>query len=110
LTYFHHRLEGYLHKPIYRLQTIRRLQNAFLDGYVETMGKTKQQWRVAGDLLFKIHWIKHVVNNYSALVRQRVVSTSKAAPFSAQLFNRHVFRRYNRWLNQFCQEKPLLFF
>jgi aminoglycoside phosphotransferase (APT) family kinase protein len=103
LTYFHHRLEGYLHKPIYRRQTIRRLQNAFLSGYVEAMGKTKQQWRVAADLLFKILWIKHVVNNYSALMRQRVASTSKTVPFSAQLFNRHVFRRYNLWLKQFCR-------
>lgn len=103
LTYFHHRLEGYLHKPIYRRQTIRHLQNAFLDGYVEAMGKTKQQWRVTADLLFKILWIKHVVNNYSALMRQRVAPASKAAPLSAQLFNRHVFRRYNLWLKQFCR-------
>jgi aminoglycoside phosphotransferase (APT) family kinase protein len=105
LTYFYHRLEGYLHKPIYRRQTIRHLQNAFLGGYVEAMGKKKQHWRVDGDLLFKILWIKHVVNNYSALMRQRVAPTGKAAPFSSQLFNRHVFRRYNLWLKQFCQSR-----
>jgi aminoglycoside phosphotransferase (APT) family kinase protein len=113
LTYFYHRLEGYLHKPIYRVPTIRRLQEAFLRGYVEKAGDLKasgrrglaggQEWRVADDLLFKLLWIKHVVNNYSAVMRQRVVAKGKKISLPAQLFNRHVFRRYNRWLNQFCQ-------
>lgn len=103
LTYFYHRLEGYLHKPIYRPQTIRHLQNSFLDGYVEAMGKSKQGWRVSDDLLFKILLIKHVVNNYSSIMRQRVVAKGKKASFPVQVFNQHVFRRYNRWLNRFCQ-------
>jgi aminoglycoside phosphotransferase (APT) family kinase protein len=103
LTYFYHRLEGYLHKPVFRPATIRNLQNAFLEGYVEAMGKTRQEWRVAGDLLFRIFLIKHVVNNYSAIMRQRVAAKGKKASFPARLFNQHVFRRYNRWLNRFCR-------
>ncbi len=103
LTYFCHRLEGYLHKPIYRSQTIRRLQDEFLRGYTEASGHAGREWRVAEDLLFKIFWIKHVVNNYSAIMRQRVVIKGKRASLPAQLFNRRVFRRYNRWLSEVCQ-------
>jgi hypothetical protein len=102
LTYFYHRLEGYLHKPIYRARTIRRLQDEFLCGYVEKMNGGRE-WRVADDLLFKLLWIKHVVNNYSAITRQRVVANGKKLSLPVQLFNRHVLRRYNRWLNQFCR-------
>jgi len=101
LTYFYHRLEGYLHKPTYRSQTIRRLQDEFLRGYVEKAGG--EEWRGADDLLFKILWIKHVVNNYSAIMRQRVVAKGEKLPLPVQLFNQHVFHRYNRWLNRFCQ-------
>jgi aminoglycoside phosphotransferase (APT) family kinase protein len=103
LTYFYHRLEGYLHKPIYRSQTIRRLQDEFLRGYTEASGHAGREWRVAEDLLFKIFWIKHVVNNYSAVMRQRVVIKGKRVSLPAQLFNRRVFRRYNQWLNEVCQ-------
>jgi aminoglycoside phosphotransferase (APT) family kinase protein len=103
LTYFYHRLEGYLHKPIYRSSTIRRLQEEFLRGYTEANGHIGREWRVAEDLLFKIFWIKHVVNNYSAIMRQRVVIKGKKVSLPAQIFNRRVFRRYNRWLSEFCQ-------
>lgn len=102
LTYFYHRLEGYLHKPTFRLPTIRRLQEEFLTGYAELSGRHNASARVADDLLFKVFWIKHVVNNYSAIMRQRVVAKGKKPSLPAQLFNQHVFRRYNRWLNQFC--------
>ncbi len=107
LTYFYHRLEGYLHKPIYRSQTIRRLQGEFLRGYVEASGHDGREWRVAEDLLFKIFWIKHIVNNYSAVMRLRVVIKGHKVSLPAQLFNRRVFRRYNRWLNEFCQKTQL---
>jgi hypothetical protein len=103
VTYFYHRLEGYLHKPFYRPQTIRHLQQAFLNGYVEASSLAKSGRGISNDLLFKVFLIKHVVNNYSAIMRQRVASKGKNMSFSVQLFNRHVFRRYNRWLNQFCQ-------
>lgn len=103
LTYFCHRLEGYLHKPIYRPQTIRRLQDEFLRGYTEASGCAGRERRTAEDLLFKIFWIKHVVNNYSAIMRQRVVAKGKSVSLPAQLFNRRVYRRYNRWLNEACQ-------
>jgi len=103
LTYFYHRLEGYLHKPFYRPPTIRHLQKAFLNGYAEASSETKPAWRVSNDLLFKIFLIKHVVNNYSAIMRQRVVTNGKKISFPVQVFNQHVFRRYNRWLNLFCQ-------
>jgi aminoglycoside phosphotransferase (APT) family kinase protein len=115
LTYFYHRLEGYLHKPIYRAATIRRLQEEFLRGYMEKLDGSKslkassvalagaREWHVADDLLFKILWLKHVVNNYSAIMRQRVVAKGKKLSLPVQLFNQHVFRRYNRWLSRFCQ-------
>jgi len=101
LTYFYHRLEGYLHKPVFRLATIRRLQNAFLTGYAEAM-KKKQSPPVTEDLLFKIFRIKHIVNNYSAIMRQRVAAKEKKPSLPVQLFNRHVFQRYNRCLQQLC--------
>ncbi len=103
LTYFYHRLEGYLHKPVYRPQTIHRLQEEFLRGYTTGWGHNGREWRVVDDLLFKIFWIKHVVNNYSAIMRQRVVIKGNKLSLPVQLFNQHVFRRYNRWLNEFCR-------
>jgi hypothetical protein len=101
LTYFYHRLEGYLHKPIYRPATIRRMQEAFLQGYVEANGRPT--WRAESDLLFKVFWIRHVVNNYSAIMRQRVVITGRHLSLPARLFNRYVFHRYTRWLNDACR-------
>jgi len=101
LTYFYHRLQGYLHKPVFRSQTIRGLQNAFLTGYAGALEKT-QAPPVAEDLLFKILLIKHVVNNYSAIMRQRVVAKGKKPSLPVQLFNRHVFHRYNHCLQQLC--------
>jgi hypothetical protein len=77
------------------------LQNEFLRGYVE-FGPA-EDWRVEEDALFKIFWIKHVVNNYSAIMRGRVMIRKGKVSFSAQLFNRHVFRRYNRWLHEICR-------
>jgi hypothetical protein len=103
LTYFYHRLEGYLHKPVYRPQTIARLQEEFLRGYTAARGHDGHARHIADDLLFKVFWIKHVVNNYSAIMRQRVVIKGNKLSLPAQLFNQHVFRRYNRWLNEVCQ-------
>jgi len=103
LTYFYHRLEGYLHKPVFRPSTIRGLQDAFTAGYNEAMGKSKSR-PGNDDLLFKVFWIKHIVNNYSAIMRRRVVNKGKTPSWPVQLFNRHVFQRYNRCLQQFCYE------
>jgi len=97
-AYFYHRLEGYLHKPIFRTPTIRRLQEAFLQGYAGARAEC-----VTEEALFKIFWIKHVVNNYSAIMRQRIVMNGRQVSLPEQLFNRHVFRRYNRWLQEYCQ-------
>jgi len=102
LTYFYHRLEGYLHKPIFRAPTIRRLQQAFLIGYAGSPEKSKALLGTE-DLLFKILWIKHIVNNYSAIMRQRVVAKDAKPSWPVQIFNRHVFQRYNRCLMQFCR-------
>ncbi len=101
LTYFYHRLEGYLHKPVFRVTTIRRLQNAFLTGYAEAMEKADSP-PVTEDLLFRILRIKHIVNNYSAIMRQRVAAKGKNPPLTVLFFNRHVFQRYNRCLQQLC--------
>ncbi|MDZ7289561.1 MAG: phosphotransferase [candidate division KSB1 bacterium] len=103
LTYFYHRLAGYLHKPIYRPHTIRCLQDEFLRGYMESRRNGQRAWPITEDLLFKIFWIKHVVNNYSAIMRQRVVLKGRTISLPVQLFNQYVFRRYNHWLNDFCQ-------
>jgi hypothetical protein len=103
LTYFHHRLEGYLHKPIYRPRVIRRLQEAFLRGYVEAAAPRRREWHVENDALFKVLQVKHVVNNYSAIMRQRVVVGRRGVPLPVQLFNQHVFRRYNQWLEEVCR-------
>lgn len=102
LTYFYHRLEGYLHKPIFRAPTIRRLQQAFLTGYAGSP-KEDKALLVTEDLLFKIFWIKHMVNNYSAIMRQRVVAKNEKLSWPVQIFNRHVFQRYNRCLLRFCR-------
>lgn len=101
LTYFYHRLEGYLHKPVFRPATIQKLQGAFVAGYGEAMGKNKSR-PGHDDLLFKIFWIKHIVNNYSAIMRRRVLAKGKTLAWPVQLFNRRVFQRYNRCLQQFC--------
>ena len=101
LTYFYHRLEGYLHKPVFRPATVQRLQEAFVAGYGAAMGNSKSP-PGNNDVLFKIFWIKHIVNNYSAIMRRRVLAKGKTPSWPVQLFNRHVFQRYNRCLQQFC--------
>lgn len=101
LTYFYHRLEGYLHKPVFRPATIEKLQDAFVAGYGTMVGNSKSQ-PGNNDVLFKIFWIKHIVNNYSAIMRRRVLAKGKTPSWPVQLFNRHVFQRYNRYLQQFC--------
>lgn len=95
VTYFHHRVEGYLHKPIYRTDAIRTVQRAFLEGYNAACGRTQNP--VENDLLFRVLWMKHVINNYSAIMRNRV-GRGKRVSLTLRAFNQHIFRRYNEWL------------
>lgn len=101
VAYFHHRVEGYLHKPSFSAAAIRSVQQAFLSGY--NHGAGREQRAIADDLLFKIFWIKHVINNYSAVMRKKVMTARDRSSLAVYLFNRHVFRRYNQWLKQMCQ-------
>lgn len=102
VAYFHHRVEGYLHKPSFNIEAIRRVQNAFLAGY--NRGTGREHDPIENDLLFKIFWIKHVINNYSAVMRKKVMTMRDRLSLAVYLFNRHVFRRYNQWLMQMCQD------
>lgn len=102
VAYFHHRVEGYLHKPSFDVEAIRRAQSAFLAGY--NHGAGREQQLIENDLLFKIFWIKHVINNYSAVMRKKVMTMRDRLSLAVYLFNRHVFRRYNQWLMQMCQD------
>lgn len=102
VAYFHHRVEGYLHKPSFNVEAIHRVQNAFLTGYNRSAGREHQP--IERDLLFKIFWIKHVINNYSAVMRKKVMTMRDRLSLAVYLFNRHVFRRYNQWLMQMCQD------
>ncbi|MDZ7265864.1 MAG: aminoglycoside phosphotransferase family protein [candidate division KSB1 bacterium] len=101
VTYFYHRLQGYLHKPIFAAPAIAAVQQAFLAGYNHGAGREHQP--VEQDLLFRIFWIKHVINNYSAIMRKKVMTLRDRLSPAVYLFNRHVFRCYNQWLSQMCQ-------
>lgn len=103
VTYFHHRVEGYLHKPIYRTAAIRAVQRAFLEGYNAACDRARDP--VEKDLLFRVLWMKHVINNYSAIMRNRV-GRGRRASLALRAFNHHVFRRYNEWLVAMSRAKP----
>ncbi len=94
-TYFHHRVEGYLHKPIFSASAIRAVQSAFLEGYNQASNRARDP--IEKDLLFRVMWMKHVINNYSALMRNRV-GHGRRQSWAVRAFHQHVFRRYNDWL------------
>lgn len=95
VTYFYHRLQSYLHKPTFNPAAIRTVQSAFLEGYNQTLGRERDP--IENDLMFRVLWMKHVINNYSALMRNRVGGGRKET-LPVRLFHQHVFRRYNAWL------------
>ncbi len=99
-TYFHHRLEGYLHKPIFSASAIQAAQRAFLEGYNYACARANHP--IENDLLFRVLWTKHVINNYSAIMRNRV-GRGLRLPSATRMFNRHIFRRYNNWLMRMCR-------
>lgn len=94
LTYFFHRLGGFLHKPMYRQETIQRLQQTFLQGWGEPA--------VQEHALFKLFWVRHTVNNYSAIGRNRTAGPIKRWLPHVRLYNKHVFNNYSRWLRELC--------
>jgi aminoglycoside phosphotransferase (APT) family kinase protein len=100
-AYFCHRLEGYLHKPTFSPDVIRALQCAFLEGYNRALQREKR--RLENDQMFRVFSIKHVINNYSAIMRGRVAGSSAHLSFPVRLFNRRIYRRYNAWLLHQCQ-------
>lgn len=102
VTYFHHRLQGYLHKPVFAAPAIQAAQQAFLAGY--NRGAGREQQPIEQDVLFRLFWIKHVINNYSAIMRKKVMTLRDRLSPAVYLFNRHVFRCYNQWLMQMCQQ------
>ncbi len=95
VTYFHHRVEGYLHKPIFSASAIRTVQSAFLEGYNQAAGRARDP--IEQDRLFRVLWMKHVINNYSAIMRNRV-GRGRRESWTVRRFHEHVFRRYNEWL------------
>ncbi|MGH7496604.1 MAG: aminoglycoside phosphotransferase family protein [bacterium] len=101
LAYFCHRLEGYLHKPTFSPSAIHALQHAFLEGY--SQAGPGENRGLDHDPMFCVFLIKHVVNNYSAIMRQRVAGPSAHLSLPTRLFNRRVFRRYNDWLLHICK-------
>ncbi len=100
VAYFCHRLEGYLHKPTFSRGKIHGLQRAFLEGY--NQASPCAETRIENDQMFRVFSIKHVINNYSAIMRQRVVGASARLSLPVRLFNRRVFQRYNDWLLRTC--------
>jgi len=103
VTYFCHRLEGYLHKPIFSTRAIRGCQRAFLESYNRASSRTKRP--VEEDILFQLFWLRHVVNNYSAIMRKRVVIGSERVSPVVRLFNQHVYRRYNARILRMCENQ-----
>ena len=100
VTYFHHRLEGFLHKPIFRSNAIHAAQRAFITAY--DLAVRPQSTSIANDTLFTIFQIKHVINNYSATMRNRRGGGKRVSPGN-RLFNWHIYQRYNKWLSQVCR-------
>jgi hypothetical protein len=100
-AYFHHRVEGYLHKPVFSASAIRAVQSAFLEGYNQALGRERAP--IENDLFFRLMWMKHVINNYSAIVRNRT-GQGRRQSLPVRAFNQHVFRRYNEWLINMSRE------
>lgn len=100
VTYFHHRVEGFLHKPTFSAGAIRTVQSAFLEGYNQGAGREREP--IENDLLFRVLWMKHVINNYSAVMRNRV-GQGKQESWAVAAFHRRVMRRYNEWLMRMSQ-------
>jgi len=101
VAYFYHRLGGYLHKPTFSAHAIHALQRAFLEGY--NQARQGPETGIENDLMFQILLIKHVINNYSAIMRRRVAGANARLSLPVRLFNRRVFHRYNAWLLHACR-------
>ncbi|KAA3612084.1 MAG: hypothetical protein DWQ05_18965 [Calditrichaeota bacterium] len=94
LTYFYHRLQGFLHKPVFRENLIYLLQNKFLEGYGNP--------DVRHHKMFTLSLIRHTINNFSSLARNRRGGLGKIPLPHIQLFNRRIFRIYKDWLYKIC--------
>jgi hypothetical protein len=92
-----------LHKPIFSAPAIHALQRAFLHGY--NQARSRENCPIEQDSMFHIFSIKHVINNYSAIMRKRVVGPAARLSLPVRWFNRRVFRRYNEWLMRACKQK-----
>ncbi len=94
LSYFIHRLQGFLHKPTFRPEVISRFEQAFIDGYGVP--------DVREHALYTLCMIRHVINNYSSLARNRIGGYAKIPLPHKIWFNRKIFRTYTAWLEQTC--------
>ncbi|HHL71938.1 MAG TPA: aminoglycoside phosphotransferase family protein [Bacteroidetes bacterium] len=94
VSYFIHRLRGFLHKPTYRPEIIARFEQAFVDGYGVP--------DVREHALFTLSMIRHVTNNYSSLARNRIGGYAKIPMPHKLWFNKKIFRSYHAWLEQTC--------
>ena len=100
VSYFCQRLESLLHKPTFSVSAIQRLTAEFLRGYND--GSGRQHDLIEKHALFNAFRIKHLVNNYSALARNRVGGGSRPGVL-VRSFHRHVFNRYNDFLTRICR-------
>ncbi|KAA3661414.1 MAG: hypothetical protein DWQ10_04560 [Calditrichaeota bacterium] len=94
LTYFYQRLGGFLHKPVFRENFIHQLQKAFLTGYGIS--------GIEQHRMFTLSLLRHTINNFSSLVRNRRGGIGKMPMPHVQLFNRRIFRIYSEWIQEVC--------
>ncbi|MCB9501803.1 MAG: hypothetical protein H6696_07670 [Deferribacteres bacterium] len=94
LTYFYQRLGGFLHKPIFRENFIRQLQQEFLSGYGIS--------GIEHHRMFTLSLVRHTINNFSSLARNRRGGLGKIPLPHVQLFHRRIFHIYREWLDQVC--------
>ncbi|MDQ7051489.1 MAG: phosphotransferase [candidate division KSB1 bacterium] len=80
LTRFYHHLELLKYKPIYRNGHVRKLQEAFLQGYGYAAGPAHP--------LFRFFLLRHYITHYKGLVKAGNV------PLKSKLYNRWVMRRH----------------
>ncbi len=95
LTYFHHRLGGFLHKPVFREELIRQLQQQFLAGYGGA--------GVERHHMFTLSLLRHTINNFSSLARNRRGGLGRIPLPHVRLFNRRIFKIYRKWLHDICK-------
>ena len=94
LTYFYHRLAGFLHKPVFREPFISALQQQFLAGYGNA--------DITGRPMFILSLLRHTINNFSSLARNRRGGLGKIPLPHVRLFNRRIFANYRKWLQETC--------